>query len=631
VFDGVSENSQPVSSNIAVPTGTGPNYLGSFSYTTAINSYSCSSSSSTLAGSTVSSVPWQCITTFDTNSVLSSDYPDGWSVIFDSIGGSGSTSNNLPITSEYGPSVLGSFSYSSSTGKYDCYSNNPSNELAGSTVSNIPWQCTTTFIGTGLPSSGYNYWYWDVSSFNGGSSADISGNSNTNVNTGLGISTAYLATFDALTCQGSDGSVTAGNTGVSTLFTCNELYLLGPNNITIESPNYGSYEVANVINAGYPTCNTGNFGYAMSGVSNPDGVLNLIGRCKNSTSHYTTSATLNPYNNAISNIYTWNPQGGDDEITTVAAVPFTASTSQILYGYAGDNSSGYYSGVILAPSVDTNGQIYQNLVTCFMFESSFSGNIIYFPEGLCSGDSPDSSGFGFGTYNVGGNEFFNGFTEEYNLYSTGYAEFYNTPATDNGAGSATYVGMKGAYGVSVSNAGWIYVPYQYRTNLDATQNNGFNVIEPSLSSHVYTGLPGATTNNNYVPVVVVDNQLNAFFVIDGNNGYVYEYGPLNTESYSLEQSYNLGDDTLDYGTLSPNGNYLYVASYGNHETYVFDASDISLGAQATFIAPWGLPTLSEWPFNVHFEDQKGKLNEGFPTNDIISDVFQINSQSGFVS
>ncbi|MCW1295223.1 MAG: hypothetical protein OH343_00965 [Candidatus Parvarchaeota archaeon] len=630
-FDNVPEDSQPVSSNINVPTGTGSQVLGSFTYTTSINGYSCSSSSSTLAGSSISNVPWICQTTFDTNSVLSNDYPDGWLVSFDSNSTSGSTSGNLVVTSSKGPSILGSFSYSSSTGTYDCYSNNPPNELAGSTVSSIPWQCTTTFIGTGLPSSGYssNSWSWVVS-FNG-ESGGATGNLNVGLNTGLGVSNADLSISGSLTCSGSDGSVIAGNTGVATIFTCNELYLLGPNNITVESPNYGSYELADVISAGYPTCNSGNFGYVISGAANYNGVLNLIGRCKNSTSHYTTSANLNPYDNTISNIYTWNPQSGDDEITTVTALPNIYGTNEVAYGYAGDNSSGYYSGVILAPSVDTNGQIYQNLVTCFLYEIvGFSGTISYIPEGLCSGDSPNTI-TGFGTYDVGGNSFFNGFEGEYNIYSTGYSEFYNTPTTNNGQGAGTYIGMKGAYGVSVSESGWIYVPYQYRSNLDATQNNGFNVIQPSLSSHTYTSLPGATTSNNYVPVVVADNQYNDFFVIDGNNGYVYQYGPLNSASYSLENSYNLNDDTLDYGTLSPNGNYLYVASYGNDETYVFSTANIGRGPIATFKGPYGLPPLSEWPFNVHFEDQKGAANVGFPTNDIVSDIFQINSQSGFVS
>ncbi|MGC8533714.1 MAG: hypothetical protein ACP5MV_03765, partial [Candidatus Parvarchaeum sp.] len=597
---------------------------------TSINSYSCSSSSSTLAGSTISNVPWNCQTTFDTNSVLSNDYPDGWSVSFDSNSASGSTSANLVVTSSQGPSILGSFSYSSSTGTYDCYSNNPPKELAGSTVSSIPWQCTTTFVGTGLPSSGYssNSWSWSVN-FNGASTS-ITGNSNGILNTGLGVANTDLSISGSLTCSGYDYSVTAGNTGVATVFTCNELYLLGPNNITVESPNSGQYELADVISAGYPTCNSGNFGYVVSGAANPNGVLNLIGRCKNSTSHYTTSATLNPYNNAISNIYTWNPQQGDDEIITVTALPSIGSGNEVAYGYAGENSSGYYSGVLLAPSGDTNGQIYQNLVTCYLEEISSASTVTYIPEGLCAQDSPDST-FGFGTYDVGGNTFFNGVSGEYNIYSTGYGEFYNTPTTNNGQGQGTDIGMKGAYGVSISESGWIYVPYQYRTNLEATQNNGFNVIQPSLSSHNYASLPGATTSNNYVPVVAIDNQYNEFFVIDGNNGYVYEYGPIDSASYSLENSYNLNDETLDYATLSPNGNYLYVASYGKDETYVFSTSNIVQGPIATFKGPYGLPPLNEWPYNVHFEDQKGAANTGFPTNDIISDVFQINSKNGFVS
>jgi len=191
--------------------------------------------------------------------------------------------------------------------------------------------------------------------------------------------------------------------------------------------------------------------------------------------------------------------------------------------------------------------------------------------------------------------------------------------------------MQGAYGVSVSNSGWIYVPYQYRSACfsGSCQNNGFNIIEPSLSSHSYIRFPGATTSNNYVPVAVVDNQLNSVFLIDGNNGYIYEYS-LNTETPSQIASYDVGDETLDGGALSPNGNYLYVASYGNGETYVFNANNIGGGIIATIKGPYGLPPVSEWPFSVHFEDQKGTGNVGFPTNDVISDVFQINSKSGFV-
>ena len=227
-------------------------------------------------------------------------------------------------------------------------------------------------------------------------------------------------------------------------------------------------------------------------------------------------------------------------------------------------------------------------------------------------------------------------------YAAGYSSYdANLFSTEDGVLSQEYgtnVPLEGAYGIAISNSGWIYSTYQYRSTCFSItcQNNGFNVIEPSLSSHVYTKLPNPTTSNNYVPVIVVDNQLNSFFVIDGNNGCIYQYGPLNTFNYYQEQSLCLGDDSLDGAALSPNGNYLYVASYGKNEAYVFYANDISYGHIATFKGPYALPPInlgfiSDIIGKIHFEDQKGIENGGFPVNNIISDVFQINSQKGLVS
>jgi hypothetical protein len=199
---------------------------------------------------------------------LSSDYPDGWSVIFDSIGGSGSTSNNLPITSEYGPSVLGSFSYSSSTGTYDCYSNNPPSELAGSTVSNIPWQCTTAFTQSGLQSSNE---VWAVE-FNGVQS--VSSNPIT-VYTGLGYHSVFVPSdflngvSQKFTQSNSPTSLLAGSSGSVSYSTngivppsgliyyvpitiSNNQGSATPNGfqqrVMINSPDYGYYEASNLQN-----------------------------------------------------------------------------------------------------------------------------------------------------------------------------------------------------------------------------------------------------------------------------------------------------------------------------------------------------------------------------------------------
>ncbi|MCL4376098.1 hypothetical protein M1558_01235 [Candidatus Parvarchaeota archaeon] len=631
-FDGISENSQPVSGNINVPTGTGPGVLGSFAYTTSINSYSCSSSSSTLAGSTVSNAPWNCHTTFDTNSVLSGDYTDGWSVSFDSSSASGSTSRNLVVTSSTGPSILGSFSYSSSTGTYDCYSNNPPKELAGTTVSSIPWQCTTTFIGTGLPSSGYSGYNWQVTYFIGYSSGDISNNVNTNIYTPLGKGTAQLSISKGLTCSGSDNNIVAGDNSVVTTFTCNNLYLLGPDNITVISPDNGNYELTDTIAAGYGTCPS--FGYAVTGVSSTNGaIVSLLGRCKDSSGHYSVYADLNPYSNSINYTYAYD----NSTYTNGGFLPGLATMSNneiaapALYEYyytsnAGLTSNTVYSYHILTFSNTKADAFLSNVVVCNLTTSDTLDVITR--SSTCGGDTAT--------------DILTTTVNYFGPYAAGYSSYdANLFETEDGVLSQEYgknVALEGAYGIAISNAGWIYSTYQFRTTCTSVtcQNNGFNVVEPSLSSHVYTSLPDATTSNNYVPVIVVDNQLNSFFVIDGNNGCVYEYGPLNTLSYGEEQSYCLGDNTLDGAALSPNENYLYVASYGNNETYVFDANYISYGYITTFKGPYALPPInlgfvSDIIGKVHFEDQKGIENGGFPVNNIISNVFQINSQSGLTS
>jgi len=624
-FDGVQENSQSVDSNIGVPTGTGPSVLGSFSYSTGINSYSCASSSSTLAGSTITSIPWVCDTTFDTNSVLSSDYPDGWSVSFDSVKGSGSTSDSLAIQTKSGPSILGYFSYSSSTGTYDCYSNNPPNELAGSTITSIPWQCTTTFIGSGLPTSGYSNYNWDVTFL--GQSNSESENANGQLNTGLGKGSATLSVNKGLTCSASDSSITAGNNGVATTFTCNNLYLLGPDNITVISGNMISgYVTTHVISAGYGSCP--GFGYAISGVSTGS-MLSLIGRCKNSTGHYTVSATLNPYSNTISNNYAWG-----NSVGLITSVSYDSALNSLVYSnfsevtgtanYGATSYVKYIMGGFVTPTGDSYGGIdYTYPNACTVTEDDTFDIVTY--SSSCGGSAPvdllPDAVFFFQPYNT---ESYDGVT-----YETGDGSLLQWYGSN--------VAMEGSYNLAISNQGWFYSSYQYRSTCFSVtcQNNGFNVMESSELSHVHTSLPNPTTSNNYVPIMVVDNQKNVFFVVDGNNGCVYQFGPLNTLSYSEEQSYCTGDKSLDGAALSPNGNFLYVASYGNNETYVFGYNNIGYGAITTIHGPYALPPinlgiLSDIFGNVHFEDQKGLSNEGLSVNNIISEVFKINSQSGLV-
>ncbi|MCL4396861.1 hypothetical protein M1494_00755, partial [Candidatus Parvarchaeota archaeon] len=635
-FDNVPEDSQSVTSNINVPTGTGSQVLGSFTYTTSINGYSCSSSSSTLAGSSISNVPWICYTTFDTNSVLSNDYPDGWSVSFDSNSTSGSTSGDIVVTSSYGPSILGSFSYSSLTGTYDCYSNNPPDELAGSTVSSIPWQCNTQFIGTGLPSSGYSTYNWQVTSFISSSSGTVTNNGNTNMYTGLGKGTADLSVSNGLTCSGSDPNIVAGEKDVVTTFTCNSLYLLGPSNITVISPDNGNYELTDTISAGYGTCPS--FGYAVTGVSSTNGeIVSLLGRCQDSSGHYSVYADLNPYSNSIYDTYAYDnstyDNGGflpglatlsNNEVAAPALYEYEYGSNCILGACATSNT--VYSYHMLTFSNTKPDDFLSNVVVCNLTTSDTADVITR--SSTCGGDTAT--------------EIITTTVNYFGPYAAGYVSSdANVLETEDGVLSQEYgtnIALDGAYGIASSDAGWVYSTYQYRsTCLSVTcQNNGFNVLNPALSSHVYTALPDPTTANNYVPVIIVDNNENVFDVIDGNNGCIYQFGPLNTMSYNEEQQYCLGDDTLDGAALSPNGNYLYIASYGNNETYVFYPYDVSYGVLATFKGPYALPPInlgfvSDIIGNVHFEDQKGIENAGFPVNNVISNVFQINSQSGLVA